>query len=111
MGVIFKNNVMYGAGSSSNIISYVTDVTTTQYGWINPVLDKDGNPLTENDVILNIGVLSNTGQQYYGLFWTGTNVNDNFKWIAKLINVNSWNIVGSAVSLKVRITYIHYTTS
>lgn len=100
----------YGTGSGARTIkveSYVSSVTTSQYGWIAGVKDKFGNNLTKNDQILGIDVMTADATNYPSFLWTLIGVS----WYAKAINLNNFQPIQSSITFKVRITYIKSISS
>ena len=90
MGVIMKNGRIY-SGGSNKMESYVTTVTTTQYGWIAGVKDKDGTNLTKNDEIIGIDVLTSDTTNYPCFLCTYIG-----SWYAKAINLNTFRTIDSS---------------
>lgn len=114
MGKLKLNDRDYtggGSGSGSQIESYTVTTTTSQYGWINGITDKDGNLLTEDDMVVSISCLSNTGDDYLSFMPIGYTNNGAFQWIAKGVNVNSWQALQSAKQVTVQINYIKNSSS
>lgn len=95
-------NANESGGGNNSIESYVTNVTTSQYGWIAGVKDKNGNNLTVNDEILGIDVMTADATNYPRFLCTFIGAS----WYAKAINLNNFQPIQSALTFKVRITYI-----
>lgn len=99
---IDQDNVISATGGGA-IEIYTDSVTTSQYGWVTPVNDKNGNPLnSNNNTLLSIEVINGSSGNYYGFLIS--NANDVY--YAKLINVNNGQVLNSAVNVDIKVTYI-----